>query len=130
MPYSINDGYLSLIISKVNCTLLLLFQILHSHLLAYAPSRIPDSKQQHSQRHGSKLEASKVNLVRIEVAAQSLSRLCQAEARSQIDEDGGYCECGAETGECSTSCTNLLSASEEKARGQDDEDAEGEDLVG
>ncbi len=50
---------------------------------------MPHITQQHGRRDGGELERGEVDLVRAEVGVQALGRLREAEAGTEVDEQGG-----------------------------------------
>lgn len=89
---------------------------------------MPDIQQRHGQDHGQELECAKINLLCAQIAAQPLCGFGKTENGSQIDQESGGREGGNKEREASL--LDLPPRAKDEHTAQDDEQTNGEDLVG
>jgi len=94
---------------------------------ADAPTGVPNRKQDDGDDDGRKLERAEEDLPRAQLAAETLGRLGQTEDGSQVDHERGDGK-GGDEGDEPVGPQLAAGAEDEDAR-QDDEHADGEDLV-
>src|SRR4051794_41099018 len=94
----------------------------------YAATGMPHGQQDDGQDDGHKFEGAEIDLLGAQIAAEPLGRLGQTEDGAEVDEQGGGGEGGDKDAEAVGG--QLLAGAKEEDGRQDDEDANGKDLVG